>query len=323
MSVNSKMTALADEVRELSGATGLLGIDAMTSNLSDVNDEVVSQESLIAQIASALEGKIAGSEISLPELTNPATASDALSGKEFIDADGNKVTGTIVTKTSSDLTASGATVTVPAGYYASQATKSVSTATQATPSISVSSAGLITASATQTAGYVSAGTKSATKQLTVKAAQTITPSTTDKTIASGTYLTGTQTIKGDANLVAENIAEGVSIFGVTGTHAGGSGSGSGGAVETCTVIGNGFEGTCYYSNGTQIINDAESLYFGTPITVAKNSLLAFDFFSPINDEDSVSVSGDAEIIQEGSSTFRMAVYGDCEIQLELTNSGPM
>ena len=49
---------------------------------------------------------------------------------------------------SSDLTASGATVTVPAGYYASQATKSVGTATQATPSISVDSAGKITATAT-------------------------------------------------------------------------------------------------------------------------------------------------------------------------------
>jgi len=95
------------------------------------------------------------------------------------------------------------------------------TATQATPSISVSSGGLITASATQSAGYVAAGTKSATEQLTVQAAQTITPGTSNKTIASGRYLTGTQTIKGDANLVAGNIAKGVSIFGVTGTHEGG------------------------------------------------------------------------------------------------------
>lgn len=97
------------------------------------------------------------------------------------------------------------------------------TAAQATPSIDVSSGGLITAKSTQTAGYVAAGTKSATKQLTVQAAQTITPGTSDKTIASGRYLTGTQTIKGDANLVAGNIAEDVTIFGVTGTHKGGGG----------------------------------------------------------------------------------------------------
>lgn len=107
------------------------------------------------------------------------------------------------------------------------------TATQATPSISVSSAGLITASATQSAGYVAAGTKSATKQLTTQGAQTITPGTSDKTIASGRYLTGTQTIKGDSNLVSENIKSGTSIFGVAGSYEG-SGGGSG-SVETCTV----------------------------------------------------------------------------------------
>lgn len=148
-----------------------------------------------------------------------ATAGDILSGKTAYVAAG-KVTGTIASKSSSNLTASGATVTVPAGYYPSQASKSVATATQATPSITVSSAGLITAKSTQSAGYVSSGTKSATKQLTTKGAQTITPGTSNKTIASGRYLTGTQTIKGDANLVAANIKKGVSIFGVAGTNEG-------------------------------------------------------------------------------------------------------
>lgn len=106
------------------------------------------------------------------------------------------------------------------------------TAAQATPGITVSSSGLITASATQSAGYVAAGTKSATKQLTTQAAQTITPGTTDKTIAAGKYLTGAQTIKGDANLLAENIKSGVSIFGVEGTAESGGG---GVSVETCTL----------------------------------------------------------------------------------------
>mgnify|MGYP006864490279 CR=1 FL=1 len=79
---------------------------------------------------------------------------------------------------------------------------------QETPVIEVSSSGLITATA---------GDKSATKQLTTQAAQTITPGTANKTIASGRYLTGAQTIKGDANLVAANIVSGKSIFGVVGT----------------------------------------------------------------------------------------------------------
>ena len=136
---------------------------------------------------------------------------------------------------------------------------------QATPTITVSSSGLITASATQSAGLVSAGTKSITKQLTTQAAKTVTPSTSsqtavasgryttgavtvaaipstyvkptatkgattytpktsNQTIAAGTYCSGVQTIKGDANLVAGNIKSGVSIFGVTGTYEGSGGS---------------------------------------------------------------------------------------------------
>lgn len=53
-----------------------------------------------------------------------------------------------------------------------------------------------------------------------KSAETFTPGTTDQTIASGALLTGSQTIKGDANLIAANIRAGVTIFGVTGTYTG-------------------------------------------------------------------------------------------------------
>lgn len=47
-------------------------------------------------------------------------------------------------------------------------------------------------------------------------AQTITPGTADQTIANGQYLSGTQTIQGDSNLVSANIRQGISIFGVDG-----------------------------------------------------------------------------------------------------------
>ena len=143
-----------------------------------------------------LVGNLASAIATIPEATEP----------------------TLQSKTVSPST-SAQTVKPDSGYDGlSQVTvNAMTTATQATPSISVSSAGKITASATQTAGYVAAGTKSATKQLTVQAAQTITPGTSNKTIASGRYLTGTQTIKGDSNLVAGNIKSGVSIFGVAGS----------------------------------------------------------------------------------------------------------
>lgn len=161
----------------------------------------------------------------LPTLQNPGDADKLLAGYQLIDQSGQAVTGTIPSKSGTDLTASGATVTVPAGYYPDQTSKSVATATQATPSVTVDSGGKITTSATQAAGYVTAGTKTATKQLTVQEAKTWTPGTSNQTLASGRYLTGTQTIKGDANLKAANIVKGVSIFGVTGTaETGGGGS---------------------------------------------------------------------------------------------------
>ena len=98
--------------------------------------------------------------VQLPTLTNPGAAGDLRSGKQLIGHDGSTVNG------------------------------SLSEVTQATPGISVSSSGLITASVTQSGGIVSSGTKSATKQL----------SSSD-----------------DYNFVAENIKKGYSIFGVTGT----------------------------------------------------------------------------------------------------------
>jgi len=55
---------------------------------------------------------------------------------------------------------------------------------------------------------------------------TMTPTTSDQIISSGVYLGGSQVILGDSNLVAANIASGVSIFGVSGTYQGGGGSSS-------------------------------------------------------------------------------------------------
>lgn len=102
-------------------------------------------------------------------------------------------------------------------------------ATQATPAITVSSSGLITAKSTQTAGYVAAGTKSSTNQLSTQATKTVTPSASQQTaVASGKYTTGAIYVSGDANLKAENIKKDVSIFGVSGSYEGSGGDGTGG-----------------------------------------------------------------------------------------------
>lgn len=174
------------------------------------------------------------------------TPNTLVSPETATKADGTQITGALESKTSSDLTASGATVTVPAGVYSSQASKSVGTGT-ATSALSISATGATVSTGTNTltlsksvsntprittAGYISSGTAgnssvSLTASITTKAAATITPTTSNQTIASGTYLTGIQTITGDTNLTAANIKKDISIFGVTGSY-----EGSGGGTPT-------------------------------------------------------------------------------------------
>ena len=81
------------------------------------------------------------------------------------------------------------------------------------------------------------------ESISTKSAATIVPSTTDYTIASGYFLTGAQTIKGDPNLIPGNIVAGTSIFGVTGTGEGGGGGG----VEEKQIMFIDYDGTLLYS----------------------------------------------------------------------------
>lgn len=126
---------------------------------------------------------------------SPDSGYDGLSSVTISAIPSTYVGSDITERSSSNLTASGATVTVPAGYYSSQASKSVATATQATPSVSINSSGLITATATQSAGYVASGSKSGTEQLTTQAAKTVTPTkSSQQAVASGVYTTGAVTV---------------------------------------------------------------------------------------------------------------------------------
>lgn len=227
--------------------------------------------------------------IDVPDLSNPGAAGDLRSGKQLVGADGSIVTGNLPE------------------------------VTQATPTISVSSSGLITASATQSGGIVEGGTKSATQQLTTQAAKTVTPGTTAQTaVASGRYTTGDVVVAGDANLVPENIAEGVSIFGVDGTHSGGGG------IASVTLIG--VYGTPnnrdYGILSISPSGEQQTIYVAEgetkTIKVAINS-----YALPMiqGDFDASYVVGAAQtneyagiyLDNTGHSTLLVYIYGDCTI----------
>ena len=232
--------------------------------------------------------KVVFGAVAIMDISDSTVTEDTLAkGVTAYDKSGEKITGTMEQAADPTLqaktvtpTTSSQTVKPDSGYDGlSQVTVSaMPTATQATPSITVSSAGLITAKATQSAGYVASGTKQATKQLTTQAAKTVTPTTSDQTaVASGRYTTGAITVKGDSNLVAGNIKSGVSIFGVAGTYegSGGGGSGGGGSVETCEVM---------------VHNDSESI-IGVGITLY-DDIDGLGYFSEdLFPHDSIALTG--------------------------------
>ena len=150
------------------------------------------------------------------------------------------------------------TVTAPTTISSTAAT-----VTTGTNTLTLSKTISVTPNVT-TAGYISAGTAgnatvTLTANVTTKAAATITPGSTAQTIASGTYLTGTQTIAGDADLVAGNIKTGVEIFGVTGTY---SGLDTSDATATAADI---IEGETAYVDGRMITGNlvVQTYYTGT------------------------------------------------------------
>lgn len=144
----------------------------------------------------------------------------------------------------------------------------------ATPMIDVSAGGLITATTEQEKGYVSGGTESATQQLTTQGAKTVTPGTSNQTaVASGRYTTGDVKVAGDANLVPENIAEGVSIFGVTGTHSGGGGVQTVTGTFACMIKGG---ARFSYTGGDGVYQEVSGVTDPISVSVVKNSLVLVD-----------------------------------------------
>ena len=138
--------------------------------------------------------------------TETITAGSGYDGIEEVDVTVGAISSTyvgtgITRRTSTDLTASGATVTVPSGYYSSQASKSVASGTAGTPTASkgtVSNHSVsVTPSVTNSAGYISGGTKTGTA-VSVSASE----------LVSGTYTVDSSGTKDVTNYASASVPTG-------------------------------------------------------------------------------------------------------------------
>lgn len=186
-------------IRTLTGTT-ISGTKSITSNGTGID---------VASYAAV--------NVAVPQLDTSdanATATDIRSGKSGY-VNGVKVNGSVTSRNSTSLSASGDTVTVPAGIYDTQATKSVASGTAGTPSATKGAVSnhsvTVTPSVTNTAGYISGGTKNGTA-VTVSASELVSGSET-KT-ENGTY-----DVTNLASLVV-NVSGGSANFGtVTSTNS--------------------------------------------------------------------------------------------------------
>ena len=107
----------------------------------------------------------------------------------------------ITQRSSSDLTASGATVTVPSGYYSAQASKAVASGMAGTPTATKGTVSnhqvSVTPSVTNTAGYISGGTINGTA-VSVSASE----------LVSGTYTVSASGTHDVTNYASASVANG-------------------------------------------------------------------------------------------------------------------
>ena len=256
MSLNEKMTALADAVRSKANRSDTLTIDAMTEA---VNGLVVGNPSTQTLTVTPTKEQQTFSSSDLGEntyystvtvnaipseyvITSDATAEkfDIIEGKTAY-VNGEKVTGVYKEVSEEDVCFG-----VEFGAF------DLYGGTSGIPEVLMHRYGSFTGDATAEAEDIAPGKTAYVKGVKIegsmpaKQAETYTPGTADITIKSGVYLAEDQTIKGDGNLTAENIKAGVSIFNVDGTFT------SDADAADADIA----EGKTAYVNGVKVVGTA-------------------------------------------------------------------
>lgn len=241
-------------------------------NTSEATNPITAGDVLSPKVGFVNNQKIIGTLA----LTGTATATQVLNGASFYNTDAKvKEAGTMVNNGSvgtQNLTTEGQEYTIAQGYHNGLGkVKAVITGLIASvikAGVTVGGiVGTFTSDANAIASQMLSGVTAyvngnkITGTMPSKAEQTYTPSTADQTISAGQYLSGAQTILGDADLIASNILSGANIFNVAGTakrRATGSGAGNGTVITISglpfqprvinfTYIDSSYRYNCYYN----------------------------------------------------------------------------
>lgn len=181
MTLADLFTAMANAIRAKGGTSASLYPNEMPQAIADIQPQISLQTKTKSYTPT---------ESSQSENVTADTGYDGLQKVSVsVDAISSSYVGSgVARKSSSNLTASGATVTAPAGYYESAASKSVASGTAGTPTATkgtVSNHSVsVTPSVTNTTGYITGSTKTGTA-VTVAASELVSGSET-KT-ENGTY----------------------------------------------------------------------------------------------------------------------------------------